>query len=301
MSLKKEYVLDKRVAEGCIGPTIENGFDMSWHRDRVSHTSTIEASEIYKGVVDDGKVIYNYNSDFFRCDEFSKEVSTPHILFAGCSETEGIGGNVEDAWPSMFLNNIKDQNKNLYCIARSGWGWEMIIDNIRQYIDRYSKPEYLFILLPNVSRRFEWDTNIKGDYCYWQRYPLFEGDIDGEKNSGEYFDSTIITNNEYFECLIRFMVSWRLFLDYCKQLDIKVLWSTWFYPDRENLESLKMLDDSYVEMKSEEEIEFIQNKYLNGWQKTNTDLKKRDGHSGILRNLYWSEKFYMEANKRWGL
>ena len=300
MTLDNNYILPHKINEGCMSETIKNGFDLSWHKGETEKRVTIVKSEIDKKIIDDGSVVYIYNDDFFRCDDFLyKDDNKEIVLFAGCSETEGIGGNIEDSWPSMVLNKINSEDKSFYNLARSGWGWELILDNIRVYLQKYKTPKYLFILLPNITRRFEWDTNIKEDYSYWQRYPLFEGDIDGSSSKSKYYEESIINDREYKEALIRFMVGWRLFIDYCKRQDINVLWSTWFYPEIKNLETLNMFSDStYIDLNLEKELEFIENHYSNNPIKKD-DLKKRDGHSGRIRNLYWANRFYEEAKKRW--
>lgn len=290
MTLDKNFTLPDDISSRGMQNTIRNEFDLSWHRGSNKRITTISQSELGTGVIDDKSVIYEFNSDFFRCEEFSSEVGRPHILFAGCSQTEGIGGNLETVWPTMFLNSSKLENKKLYNLARSGWGWQMIMDNVRVYINKYTKPDYLFILLPNVSRRFEYNTVNKDDYCYMQRYPnspVVKEDI------GD------ISSKEYFECLMNFVVGWRFFLDYCKSNEIKVLWSTWYFNEIENLRLLNMIDDNYVYLNIDDQIDYIAEKYQSGWQKTKHDLKKRDGHAGTLVNMYYADSFLKVAREKW--
>ena len=110
-------------------------------------------SEIDKGIVDDGSVNYYYNTESFRCDEFKKDHDGLHILFAGCSETEGIGGNVEDAWPTMLLNKMKSKNSGFFNI---GTGIPIrIIDLANEMISISRKS-----LIPNF------DEAKPNDICY---------------------------------------------------------------------------------------------------------------------------------------
>ncbi len=291
MSLSKEYVLPEYVNSHAMGNIFYNNFDLSWHAGSTTYSETITKSEIKTGVVDDGTVNYSYNSNFFRCEEFIKSPSRPHVLFAGCSQTEGIGGNLDTVWPTIFLNQSSIEDKKLYNLARSGWGWQMIIYNLNVYVEKYTKPDYLFILLPNVSRRFEFDTYNKGDYCYMQRYP--ESNLPKTKETGD------IAPNEYFVELMNFVVGWKFFLHYCKTNDIKVLWSTWFFNDLENLKILNMLDESYVDLNTKDQSEYVAEQYVSGWQKTQHDLKKRDGHAGTLINMYYADRFLKAAKEKW--
>jgi len=293
LSLSKDYIIPEHVNSHAMKNIFHNDFDLSWHAGSNIYTETITQSEIKTGVVDDGTVTYSYNSNFFRCEEFTESPSRPHILFAGCSQTEGIGGNLDTVWPTILLNQSNIEDKKLYNLARSGWGWQMIIYNLSVYIEKYTKPDYLFILLPNISRRFEFDTYNKGDYCYMQRYP--KSDLDKNKETGD------ISKNEYFIELINFVIGWKFFLHYCKTNNIKVLWSTWFFNDLENLKTLNMLDDSYVNLNIKDQSEYVADKYVSGWEKTKYDLKKRDGHAGILINMYYADKFLKVAKEKWNV
>lgn len=295
MSLDKDYILKKDISNQGMSNTISNEFDLSWHKGSNVFEETITKSEIKTNVIDDKTILYKYNSNFFRSSEFTTNPSRPHILFAGCSQTEGIGGNLETVWPTIFLQNSNVEDKTLYSLARSGWGWQMIIDNIRIYIREYSKPDYIFILLPNISRRFEFDTINNNDYCYMQRYPKSSGGPSEKEDIG------ILSKNEYFESLMNFVVGWRLFIDYCNSNNIKILWSTWYFNDLENLKTLKMIDSSYVPMNIDDQVDYVATQYQSGWKKTEHDLKKRDGHAGTLINMYYANCFLKTAKEKWNV
>ena len=44
----------------------------------------------------DKSVEYKYNDMFFRSDNFITSHDGLHILFSGCSESEGVGDNIEN-------------------------------------------------------------------------------------------------------------------------------------------------------------------------------------------------------------
>ena len=295
MSIDKEYLLKKNIVTGGLSETISDKFDLSWHKGTDVLEETITKSEMKMGVIDDKTVLYKYNSNFFRSNEFTKNPLRPHVLFAGCSQTEGIGGNLDTVWPTIFLQNSNIEDKTLYSLSKSGWGWQMIMDNIRIYIREYSKPDYVFILLPNISRRFEFNTMNANDYCYMQRYPKLPGGPSQKE------DANILSNSEYFESLMNFVIGWRFFIDYCNLNNIKILWSTWYYNDLENLKTLNMLDSSYVSMDIDSQVDYIATQYQSGWQKTEHDLRKRDGHAGTLINMYYADCFLKAAKEKWNV
>ena len=51
---------------------------------------------------------YKFNSEGFRCDEFTTQSDLP-IMFMGCSFTEGIGLPLHHTWPHFLIEIIKQQ------------------------------------------------------------------------------------------------------------------------------------------------------------------------------------------------
>lgn len=68
----------------------------------------------------DDTVRYYFNSLGFRSDEFIKNHNGKHILFAGCSETEGTGGNLESNWPYMVYSELCKKKKFLDFLIYQG-------------------------------------------------------------------------------------------------------------------------------------------------------------------------------------
>ncbi len=58
----------------------------------------------------DSKFTYKFNSQGFRCEEFTLD---PSIVFLGCSMTAGIGLPVEATWPSLVSKNLNLKCYNL--------------------------------------------------------------------------------------------------------------------------------------------------------------------------------------------
>jgi len=58
----------------------------------------------------DNKFNYSFNSEGFRCDEFS---SDPTVMFLGCSFTVGIGMPIEQTWSSLVAKSLDLKSANL--------------------------------------------------------------------------------------------------------------------------------------------------------------------------------------------
>jgi hypothetical protein len=58
----------------------------------------------------DSKFTYKFNSQGFRCDEFTEE---PSVVFLGCSITQGIGLPLKNTWSYIVSQNLKLQCFNL--------------------------------------------------------------------------------------------------------------------------------------------------------------------------------------------
>lgn len=239
---------------------------------------------------DDGLVSYIYNNEYFRCDDFTDEHSGTHILFAGCSQTEGMGAPLETTWAKLLYNDLKDNNiiDGYFNIARAGFGWQKIISNFLIYEKRYGTPEYLFILLPDVSRMFQWDLESHS-WSYTQKSPDFNDDIDERFNKS-------LSESEHRKAFIDFAAGWSLFESYCKAKNINLLWSTWDYEENENLRRFLNLDN-YVELGTEGLDKYIKHVRPDG-KLEKFDLFRRDGHLGILPNQYWYILFKDSIIKR---
>jgi hypothetical protein len=118
-----------------------------------SNKNTILYHNIYnysfEKYLNNNKISYKINNEGFRCDDFDKNLKT-ELLFAGCSETFGMGGPLEDCWAYMLNNELS--LKNYFNLGQPGLGYQAIIYNILSYIKEYGPPKVLFVLFPNIER-----------------------------------------------------------------------------------------------------------------------------------------------------
>lgn len=289
-SNKDFHLLYSHINHPVLNDLFNNKFDLSWHYGKDKQTTySIVPGEFKPN--DDGTVKYTYNSEYFRSEEFTKVHNGLHILFSGCSETEGIGGNIEDSWGSMLYNKLLQKNKcsGFFNLARAGWGWNKIILNCLIYFNKYGYPDILFVLLPNVQRKFEYSLNEHvgdngesiGHWKYIQKY-VSDKPI---KDSNRIFSN----KKEYNEDFIDFLVGWKMFNKICKDNNIKLFFSTWDPIDYEYLKHINLFDNFCFIRENEDE--YAKKYYLLNKPKK-TDIKKRDGHSGVLAHYSWSEHFY---------
>lgn len=253
----------------------------------------------------DGSITYQYNNEYFRCDDFTSEHDGMHILFAGCSETEGVGGPLESTWTHRVYKEIAKNNKvsGFYSIARAGFGWQKIITNFQIYTKKYGFPQFLFVMLPNVGRQYKYDVK-EGLYTYYQCYPedyyIDENQLcttsNGKKiSSNEIYKEGIILLEDYFKAILDFKISWTLFENFCKSNGTTVLWSTYDSADTHNLQKLDV-NSSYFVSNTDEVNSFITTKI--DYKIEKDSFRYRDGHYGSLIKEYWSELFLKEIKER---
>lgn len=280
-------------------------FDITWafentYKEMKDRTLTLNPVELHQldsnPEMDDGSIIYNYNNEWFRSDDFVKlSPENTNILFAGCSESEGIAGPLDEVWTKMLHDQIASKNNNVsgfYSLARAGFGWQKIISSFMIYVKKYGFPDYFFVLLPNVSRVFEWDEERK-TWWYMQKFPIWYNE---EATNHREFAERHATLKEHKEHLINFILSWKLFEHYCETNNVKLLWSTWDHEEAPNLSRFNQFNN-YFEINNNEWTEFIKTLRPDGRIK-NGDLYRRDGHSGKLKHLFWLNKFAQEITKK---
>jgi hypothetical protein len=277
-----------------------NRFDITWATDsRFNKTKTmtlnpIEPSTLDGNNLDDGSITYNYNNEWFRSDDFTENHATKyHILFAGCSETEGVGGNIETIWSNMLYESLKDKYDidGFYSIARAGFGWQKIITNFMLYEKKYGAPTHFFVLMPNIDRMFAW-MDSESLWRYIQKFP-FDAGMPAENAEINNFP----TENEHMKMLIDFTISWKLFEKYCQSIGTKILWSTWDFMENPNLMFFNQHESFFKIDVTGKFNDYIKLKRPDGKLESD-DMDRRDGHSGKLFHMFWKESFMDEIEKR---
>ena len=221
-------------------------------------------------------VEYKFNSDLFRSDHFKKEHDGLHIVFSGCSSTEGVGIKQEHTWAYNIYNELSKTKKidGYYNLGQSNTGYHQIIGNFLTYVEKYGKPDYLFVLLPNIQRRY--------------RYL--------EEETRWVYDSSEPHINDYISVFPVWAKTWQSFINYCKINEIKLFWSTWDAKDRGYIELSLLSQESFVPINVDNDPEII-SQMLEAKSLTKQEIYARDEHPGPLLNYLWSKNFLDKLKK----
>ena len=164
---------------------------------------------------------YKLNKDLFRSihfDEFDKNKN--NMLFSGCSSTFGIGLPDECLWSSMVLKEINaDESFNSSFFGHS---IDIIIKNIMSFISKFGSPKIILICFPETSRIVKNDNGLyKVLNPNTNKYPE-----DSYKSRKKYYK-----NYDYKENLYYFSSLIHMLELFCKQANIKLLWTSWSIND----------------------------------------------------------------------
>ncbi len=176
---------------------------------------------------------YTLNSYGFRCPEFKS--NSAEYIFAGCSETFGSGGPIEDSWAHILYTKL-GKNKNFVNLGSPGVGWTEIIYNIVSYINEYGAPKYIFALLPNIEREPTFGHNPRNNF--------FKFLFTKKNNSSLHFFSWYIKDKFFKPKIFYFKFNQKKYNNYsnlikrrydqmfilqniCNALQIKLIWGSW--------------------------------------------------------------------------
>lgn len=99
-------------------------------------------------------VKYQLNQHGLRSDEFSDNASGLHILFAGCSNTYGLGTDIENIWSTRVYNKIKETQEvsGYNNVGINAGSIIEIVLHVFRYIEKFGNPDVIFMLLPERDR-----------------------------------------------------------------------------------------------------------------------------------------------------
>jgi hypothetical protein len=285
----EDYLINLRDDE-LFDDLYEKDFNLGWLKFVDPKPEEFTIIEPEKPVTqDDGSVVYKYNQQGFRCNDFIINHNEKHILFAGCSETEGVGGNIEDAWSKILYEKISKEEKcsGFFNLSRSGWGWPRIIINCLIYFKKYGYPSDLFVLLPNHQRNFNYDVQKK-KFDYTQLLPEYY-------NAGQQLNYTInlpetATPKKYFEDFVNFLISWKLFCEFCKSKNINLIFSCWDALDSNNIMNSNLFDNC-INVLMTKNSTYV-SEYYQTHEIKNDDILKRDMHAGRIVHNFWADQYY---------
>lgn len=284
--MSKEYIMKPIKKRDLIKALFFNEIDNTVRFPEEKFINSGENKEL-KDIKKDKMVVYEYNSLGFRSEEFTRDHSGDHILFAGCSETEGVGGNLDSVWSYMVYSELSKNNEvsGFFNLARYGWGYDIIISNIMAYINHYGKPDQIFILFPNLGRFYQWENSDSDVEIFY-----YKGAIPNNSKEKSSWKRKISIEEQRSNFII-FTMLVKLFEDYCISNNIDLKWSTWDREDIQNcinagvFKNFVDMEDPYTFIKNDQDFFLSKIKIRDGWE------WKRDGHSGYLFHYIWSKSF----------
>lgn len=288
--MSKKYIMKPILKNEMIKSLFFNEIDSTSRKPEELFVNSGEGPENQK-INKDQTITYQYNSLGFRSDEFVEHHDGMHILFAGCSETEGVGGSLESCWSYMTYKELEKINKTsgFFNLSRYGWGYDIIISNIMTYIKKYGKPNKIFILFPNIGRSYKWKDIDNQDYEVFSYLGSIPNSVKYISNDESW--KRKLTVDEQRSHFINFTMIIKLFEDYCNSNSIDLMWSTWDPHDSLNYDNVGVFNNYF---KMVDDIDFVKkNKdfFLKEIEPRKDWEKKRDGHSGYLFHYIWSKSF----------
>lgn len=289
----KVYIPKDKFTQPPVIDIYKDIYYLTWMQFENKRTFTQMPGEILNDdEIDDGSIIYNYNSSGFRCDEFKKEHSGLHILFGGCSNTEGQGASLETVWSNILYKKIsKDFSVDgFYSLARAGYGWQNIITSFLKYTKDNGYPDYFFVLMPNLSRVLEWDSSNN----LWEDRQLYlKSFFHWDRDNNSY--NNILTEKQHREVFVNFSRSWKLFERFCESVGTKLIWSSWNYMENDNFINANIFPGFFPLDEKEFDIFFLKVR-PDAKLKNKHDLLRRDNHYGIVWHEWWAEEFYNQID-----
>jgi hypothetical protein len=209
-------------------------------------------------------------------------VHNAKILTMGCSVTAGVGVGDEFSWPNIIRQNT---GMTLNSVAFPGISIPQISSVFFEFISIYGKPEYLLILLPEITRqwvyideqpyrqRLSWDDEAQ---CFWSH------DGDGYLRRNRKGQHLLLK-----ACIQNSLSSLIQISDACKLMGIKFAFYSWEESDNKAYESTPI--NGYLE---EPEGLYDEDKYKMT-EKTESFWKMGvdNAHVGALEHLRYAERF----------
>lgn len=247
------------------------------------------------GVLDSrgGGVMYGCdverNSFGYRSEEFIKEHDGKHILFAGCSQTFGVGLELEEMWSYKLYKNISENEKTsgYFNLSWSGTSLKNLTLLITQYIREFGKPDVIFLNIPDIARHYAYDP------------------------TKEVVRSAMVANDramlskkspllQEFEMV--FFVDLLVLQQMCQMAGILLISTSWV-PENNPLSPLRFMEDEYMfdsfVSYSQKDLITYCAKYMSEFPDDKYAIRARDnGHEGTAVNEFWAKMLYEEYLKK---
>jgi hypothetical protein len=234
---------------------------------------------------EDWSIEYALNSDLFRCDHFKTSHEGIHILFSGCSVSEGIGIKKEDTWSHILYKKLSEEKTvdGYFNLAHAGNGHHQIINNFLEYIKRYGKPDIFVVLHPNIERQ----------YKFLKEENIFSYQVEAQKLNQDRTTSP----EEYLTSFAAWAKIWENFVQLCKTIGVELVWGNWDGVDQLNIKKTNLFKDSFVEVTNHNSASLL-SELLADFKLNTKTIYARDNHPGPVSHYIWANNFYDEIKRR---
>lgn len=250
------------------------------------------------GVIDSGGarqmngVEIKRNRFGYRSDEFTTNHDGQHILFTGCSQTFGVGLELEEMWSYKLHKKISAHTKTsgYFNLSWPGTSLKNITLLITQYIEEFGKPDIIFLNMPDIARHYAYDPSqdiIRSAMVANDRAKI-------NKDSGIFKE---------FE--MSFFVDLLVLQKLCKLGGINLISTTWVSQNNElspvHFMREHYMFDSFVSYSQKDLISHCAG-YMSQFPEDEYAIIARDnGHEGTAVNDFWTNMLYEEYLKVSGL
>lgn len=190
---------------------------------------------------------YKHNKQNYRSPEFAENIDA---IFAGCSNTYGVGLVEEARWSNIIANRMNFSFVNL---AIPGASAALIVSEILHYIKVYGKPKYIFCMFPDLARITTYvkrDLNAPydgwGDYGLTQTHMMSHGDLSQRPKyikKPYAYEDVLSVETSYFYSLKAI----QMLEQFCSAMNIKLHWGVFWDMDADMLSNLCQNDYGYYE------------------------------------------------------
>lgn len=256
-------------------------------------------------------VNYNVNSNLYRSNEI---VGDEDFVFAGCSQTFGMGVDEQDVWGSIIAKN---NNLTYVNLGVSGAGMRTIVNNLLAYFKVYGHPKYLRVLAPDFLR-FSFIQSRENKYIKTkiltdnkaQDFRIIDTFSFPDRGMSEqYFKAPIdIQDTMPFVLIIKENMEYLDILEqYISNTDIDFKWSTWnselrmfFNKNKESLKFKYYVEPDFMFGRYEEKLKVTKildiksGEFLDCHSEKSNDEKFHVGsdeynHMGTHEHLHFAE------------
>lgn len=244
-------------------------------------------SELDRLWADKYDVGYKYNTHGYRCQDFKNQ----ELMFLGCSNTFGMGMNLENTFPYLLSQKLKMQYINL---GAGGDSAQAQIIKAFTFFKEFYNPEYIIAVFPFFRLEF---PKVEGILSTKKRTKelhinqhFFNQDSDMiQKISKAPYDLDKILPKEV-AVFYNFMFV-EMLIQYCNTNNIKLLWTT---NDIHDLKIDKMLKEKYpnqyfsLDFFSKDKLKYY-DCHSEFKDKINFNMAADDGHVGLHYHIHLAE------------